>query len=61
MNGVNQMPSVQANIDDYYYCSIVVIITNGNNCYQVGEGQFGLANIRWSGEADFEVENNERP
>ena len=41
MNGVNQMPSVEANMDDYYYHSIVVIITTANNCYQVGEGQFG--------------------
>ena len=40
MNGVNQMLGVEANMDDYYYYSIAVIIT-ANICYRFGEGEFG--------------------
>ena len=41
MNGVNCMPGVEANMDDYYYYFIVAIITTANICYRFGEGQFG--------------------
>ena len=41
MNGVNQTPGVEANVDDYYYHSIVAIITTADICRQFGEGQFG--------------------